>query len=271
MLKRAGQISVLVLLVGLLAMVVAVSLGSRSLSDLRSVTSVDAGTRGLAAAEAGLQFALNQVSLGRPTNCASPTTISGFSTLPGIKTVTYQVCAGTVDSAYQTLVPKDSVFQLDLTGMSNNTKTFAVVWSNPNAAVEIAKLDTNYALSRFSYNGSNVTDSNNFAVALPASSCVSALCAPSVSTGNCTGLGIIPHNAGDLLIRVKPLYADTDVAICGQTAGNSPGSLSLQSLVATGTATTIGGAVKKVQTSQVSGFLPAVFDNVFFSGGNIAK
>ena len=86
-------------------------------------------------------------------------------------------------------------------------------------------------------------------------------------------MGLIPHSTGggDFLLRVKPMYADTDVAVCAQMAGNSPGSLSLASYVATATATATDGTVKRVEATGTANHLPAIFDNTFYSGGNVAK
>ncbi len=272
MVGKSGQMIVLVLLLGLLGLTVSMSVVSRTLSDIKQVSTVDAGTKGLAAAEAGLEFGLNKLYSGQTLNCAAPTAVP--NTLTGITNVTYWICGGTTDYSV-TSVSKDDVFQLDLNGVGSNTKTFSVVWKNPNASVEITKLDASYNISRFAYNGSNVTDSNGFSPGQPATGCVNSLCVPdgSFNGGNCTGIGEIPHSmgAGDVLLRVKALYADTDVAVCAQTAGNSPGSLSVQTYIATASATTAGGAVRKIMTSQVSAHLPAVFDNVFYSGGNISK
>ncbi|MCL4390551.1 MAG: hypothetical protein M1484_03265 [Patescibacteria group bacterium] len=266
---KRGQIAILAILLGLVGLTISLSVASRSLSDLKQVTVVDQGTKALAAAEAGIQYGLNQLSQG--SNSCTPLAASGLS-LNGIKGVQYTVCADTSSYGLMPAVAQDDVYQIDLSGLQPNVKSLAVLWKNPNAALEIIKIDKNNVLTRYIYDRSpdNSNPANNFATPMPGSACVSSGCADnSFNNGSCTGVAEIPFNNGDQLLRVKPLYASSDVAVCGFASGNSAVGLSLQNYQVTAIATTSGGVTKKVQSTLISGTLPTVFDSVIFNGGNL--
>lgn len=281
--RSSGQIAVFTLLLGLLGLTVGLAVIGRSLTDLRQATVVSSGVRALSAAEAGIQYGLSRLasdSLPSAGNCNSPVAVD--LSLSGIKSYTgdpatsgiiYQICSNSPDFASMPAVSVDDVFQIDLSNITAaNVKSFAVLWKNPNASLEIIKIDKDDNVFRFPYNGVAVSATNGFASARPAADCVSSLCADSSYLGgSCTGIGEIVYNNNDKFLRFKPVYAATDVAICAQTAGNSPGRLGLVYYSIIAKATTLGGAVKRVQTYQISNALPAVFDNVFYSGADIEK
>lgn len=293
MLAKKGQVTLLVLLLSLLGLTVGVSVATRSLSDLRQATVADQGTKALAAAEAAAQFGLSQVTSGAislpdPGECRNVTAVTGLS-LGGIaaddsdvtKTgLTYQVCSSQLGYAGLANVVQGDVFQVDLSQINSaNVKKLTVLWKNPNAAVEIVKLSksgSGYTVARYPYNGTAITSyatNNSFAPAMNGSFCVSATCGDaSYNSGSCTGVGEFDFDKNnDVLLRVRPVYASTDVAICGASAGNSPERLDVKSFSVTGVARTTGNVVKKIQITQLDSTIPTLFDNVFFSGGSIAK
>lgn len=282
-LKIKGQIAIFALLMGLLGLTIATSAASRSLSDLRQVTIVDSGTKALAAAEAGVEYALSQLATQpKPATGTCTATTAANLTLTGIKPYTgtpatsgvvYEVCSHTPDFAVMPNVAQDDVFQVNFSDITAaNVKAVSVLWKNPNASLEIIKVDGNDKLTRYVYNGVSVTANNGFAPAQPATNCLTSLCADATfSGGSCTGPAEIPYNSGDKILRLKPVYANTDLAICAYTAGNSPGRFALQYYYVTARATTTNNVVKKILTSQIASSLPSIFDNVFFSGGDISK
>ena len=287
---QRGQVTILALLLGLLGLTIGLSVASRSLSDLRQVTVVDQGTKALAAAEAGVQYALNQLSSGAAPNC-NPTaalSTSGIS-LSNISGVKYNVCSNTANFGVYPTVAQDEVVQVNIANQSSNVKGLSVLWRNPAASVEIIKINVNQTTGavtevKYVYNGTSVSANNGFATSIAGSNCVRTsgnnLCADaSFNSGSCAGYwGEIPYSwsggpggGGDTYIRVKPMYASTDLAVCNTPAGNSTGGLALQFYQVTAVATTSGGITKKIQTSQVSSYLPSIFDNVIYSGGGLAK
>jgi len=268
--SRSGQITVLVLLLSLLGLTTALSVASRSLSDLKQVTRVDIGTKTFAAAEAGLEYALNDFSTNSTVKCVTPQ--SAGLTIAGISSLTYTICANNSDYTTQLNVPKDDVSQTDFVGIPANLKTVDVLWSNSAASVLIDVVDNSNVVTRYYYNPVGTSISNGFATGVDVTSgCLTTTCNdPSFTSWSGCAPGI-PNIQNVRLIRIKPVYANSSVAICGRTAGNSPGRLNVQSVVITATATSTDGTVKKIQVVKVQPALSPIFDSVLYTGGTIVK
>ncbi len=292
MAKQSGQITILVLLLSMLALVGGMSVASRSLSDLRQVSYVDFGTKALAAAEAGLQYAFSD-SQNWVTDCSTAKTVP--VSLTGIQTqaqngVTYKVCNVAKNSITVPNVQKDDVVQIDLTSANPNLNAFDISWRS-GASIEIEVVDKdnggNYYLRRYGYNPYNQSRDNGFAQGLPGSSCIvsgrpASICDNSFGGVNdsCTGFGEFSYRykladgatwATAQLVRIKPLYQASDLLLCAQTSGASQTGFGLQYYQVTAKAQALDGSTKKIQADYYPAALPAVFDNVLYSGGNINK
>lgn len=294
MILKRGQVTLLVLLLGLLGLTITLSAASRSLSDLRQATVVDQGTKALAAAESGIQYALSQLGAGAAPNCTPETTQTVSNvTLSNITGVQYNICANVANYGVYGGIPQDDVLQVNIGNQQANVKGLTVVWKNPAASMEVIKVNVDKITgevteARYLYNGTSTSadylakiSGNSFAPSVAGSNCVrtsgGSVCADtSFNNGSCAGYyGEIPYSwgggAGDTYLRVKPVYASTDIAVCNTPAGGSSGNLSLQYYQITAIATASGGVTRKVQTTHLSNFLPSIFDNVLYSGGNLAK
>lgn len=289
---QRGQATILALLLGLFGLTVSLSVASRSLSDLRQVTVVDQGTKALAAAEAGVEYALyafNQLNSGPNCGPSQALPVAGLS-LANITGVTYNICTNTADFGIYQSVSQDDVVQVYIGGQQANVKGFRVLWKNPNASIEIIKINDNNGMVRYPYNSMGTdpaylakVSGNSFAPSVAGSQCYrdgnnASPCGDSSynnSTSSCAGYwGEIPYsknNPGDQYLRIKPLYGSSDIVVCSDPAGGSSGRLQLQYVQVTAIATSSGGVTKKVQTTQVANFLPAIFDNVIYSGGSLTK
>lgn len=259
----------------MLAMVGGLSVASRSLSDLKQVTYVDSGTRALAAAEAGLQYAFANACSGGSCTVGSQT-ITGL-TLSGISSVTYQVSSVTKNSLAVPNVAQDDVVDVDMSGNHGNLKYFDVSWKGT-GSVEIEVVDSDNTLRRYAYNANGQTKSNGFADGLPGSDCTTGSYCTDSSFTSCTGLGTICYkpdcgngNITANLVRIKPLYGSTDIRLCGRASGNSQWNLDLQYYSIIATATTTNGTVRRLQADYYPSALPALFDNVIYTGGSISK
>ena len=295
MVKNSGQLTILVLLLAMLTLVGGLSVATRSLSDLKQVTFVDSGTKALAAAELGLQYAFaNQNTFGSITppgsGCSSKILVSGL-TLAGIdnSSVKYQICRVSQKSVTAPAVAKDDVLQVDLSNVSG-IKGFDVSWRGQ-GAVEIEVVDKsangNYYVRRYGYNSSLKPYDNGFITARPGTDCViserQAAC--DTSSGgtydSCTGYGEVayqyvaplPDGSTTLakLIRVRPLYAAADVLVCAQNTTDPTAGFGLDSYQITAVAKALDGSTKKIQAAYYPSALPAIFDNVLYSGGSISK
>lgn len=272
---RLGQITILILLLSLLGLTTALSLSSQSLSDLKQVSYVDAGTKALAGAEAGLQYAL---TTPLPSSGCSQGTISqSILSLSGISNITYKLCGSTKDSVFVPNVPKDDVFQLDLAGVNSNLKSFDVSWKS-DASVEIIVLDSDSTIRRYAYNANTslgLARNNGFAAGQSGVNC-SPGCDASFNGGSCTGYGEILYKPGThgtraQLVRVRPLYQSSDINFCGRSSGNSSSKFGLQYYQVEASATTANGTLRRIQIDRYPPALPAIFDNVLYNGGDITK
>lgn len=258
---RKGQITILVLLLGLMGLTVALSSASRSLSDLKQVSYVDFGTKALAAAEAGLQYGLNQLS-GEGSNTGS-ISVSGVN-------VNYQVDTSTENVVVTPVMGIDSVVQLDLSTVNSNTKFFDIFWQGA-GQIEAIVLDKNNSIRRFAFNAygnSGHGFSSSYAIS-DVSNCPSSCNGSSYQS--CTG-AMVDFQSNDKLLRIKTLTNPTPILVCALNAGKSRIDIAAPVTTVTATATTANGTVKKVQVVKTPAVVPAIFDYVLFSNsGGISK
>ncbi|MBI3887452.1 LamG domain-containing protein [Candidatus Microgenomates bacterium] len=151
---RSGQITVIVLLLSLMGLTIGLSQISRSLSDLKQVSYVDSGTKAYAAAETGMQYALNQLTSGT-VYCPSDGTYKQVDLtnirLGGISKLEYRVCPtrasgdlnGTI--AEYPATKADDVIQMDLT--ANNLVTDGETPANLTNMVAQLTFNENFGLT----------------------------------------------------------------------------------------------------------------------------
>lgn len=278
--KSAGQVTILVLLLGLLGLTVSMGVVSRSLQDVKQVTFVDQGAKALAAAEASLQIGLsdleNQMNAGSVTSpCVSesnPPPVTPAVTLAGISRVQYQLCAnplGSYDSG--TPVNTDDVVDIDTSKAVPPPKYVNIFWQGP-GSVEVSQLIFKggaYSLYRYAANGQgSVHGDNKFSAASPGSTCTNPPSPYANATWNCWQFTTDPYNR---LVRIKPLYAPSRIAIEMVNDSHNPTTMNIPTYSVIAWATTVNGTKRKVQATWTGASLPAVFDNVLFSQVDILK
>lgn len=287
-LKR-GQVTVLVLLLGILGLTVGLSVVSRSLSDLKQASYVDFGTKALAAAETGAEYALNQISspsfssanLSTQCNTATPSQQQVYDAAnpagnkitldasTGVQSVYYSICPDSSGYSQKSNVAKDEVHQVDLNtpGSGAWTSNIRVIWQSP-AAVEVSVLYQDlsgaYTIKRFAYNSSANTVINAATGTLASSNDCLGTTLPVGSTWYRVPADLTGTNA--IQVRVRPIGNSSSIFVCGATP--LPG----QFYTVISKAVTTNGTVKRVQvTRDIFGHLPSVFDNVIYSGGSLVK
>lgn len=270
---QSGQITLLILLLGMLGLTVGLSAVSRSVQDVKQTSQTDQGSQALAGAEAALQYGVTQYNPATVYgNCgATYLDIASSKTFPGFDNthfLKYQICkAGTTPYGEYIGLAKDDVFQVNIPAGYSGGSTFSVSWSNTNSALEISTVSNNggtYTLARYAYNGPSVSG-NNFCGT--SGSCVpltTSCTSPSgVASSFCANsLSFAPGTP--LLVRVRALYQPTNVWV-------SAPSLNLDSLVVQGRAETVGGTVRRVQATLAPTALPAVFDYAIYTEGSLTK
>lgn len=239
MMKRnSGQAAVFVLLVMLLGLTVGLSVMSRTLQDLKSTTTSDQSSRAFSAAEAGIETALANLTLGD----GPPTVINGV-------TVNYNVAA--TAGTYTATIPKDEVGQIELTSPAE----VIVSWTN-NAALELNFYTYNagsetYGLTKYALNPYGETIDNSFSASNP-------------GPAGYKSTKTIPAVADSKLLRIKPIYNSTTIQVTGVFPA--------QNYTITSTGSTTDGVTRSVRVDKSKPALPPLFDYVLFGGtGNVVQ
>lgn len=278
-----GQITVFVLLLGLLGLTIGLSAASRSLSDLKQATYTETGTKALAGAEAGLQYGLLQLknaNLGQipASGCGQYVDLVGTNVINlagfGPNGIRYRICTQSQPYFSDSKSP-DDVMEVDISKVqvsSGNTatdvKSYRIAWNTSSAAVEVAFLDQNFNINRYAaYNTGNL---NYFLAA-------------NSGSGGCGGAGGSGYryidissdpnntNLGGLLLRVKPMFAAANLYVCGLNSSSGIVALNANYYTVEVIATTTSGTVSHLSSKKTSNGLPSVFDNALFSQGSITQ
>jgi hypothetical protein len=265
--KRHGQILVLILLIVVVALAVGLSVASRNITNLRTSTQTEHSQRALTAAEGGIEDVLSRLSpdlVG--TDISVPMGAGGI-------TATVKVTANNV---YESPIKPGEVGQIDLTGATCSSPPcyIQIAWakSDPSgseaASIEVVLLKEsggNYTQTRSAWTGSGSSySSKETGLLLPS--------AALLPYKPCTAAGFqkcvqIPHESGSIILRIKPFWFETTVNV-----SSVGGQLPNQKYNITSQASTEIGVTRKVQVERnVLPQLPAVFDFVLYSEGNITK
>lgn len=271
--KRSGQILILVLLVVVVALAVGLSVASRNITNLRTSTQTEQSQRAFSAAEGGVEDVLSRLGdvknviagTGSSPNCTGSGGQANCS--PTIGSLQAQVNVQTV-STYQQVVDEGNVGQIDLEGPSVTMGTaIQIEWALTSdtsesgfpASIEVTQISGSgggpYNQVRTAWAGVG-SRSNEAGFASPNCS--------STTFARCTQ---IPISANPLLLRIRPFWNKATVRV-----SSVGGSLPVQSYNLTSTASTPLGITRKVQVTRTAKpQLPAVFDYVLFSEGDIVK
>lgn len=282
--SKKGQVTLLVILLGLLGVTVGLSAVSRSLSDFHQTTQTNSGSQALAAAEAVAEYAVGNrkpATIGCSTATFTPP--SGVSLPPGIRSWGYKVCADT--NAHYLDIPNvnaDDVVNIDLTQIAIGVKKaekIKVLW-NSNTSILVSYLDRFNNLTRSAYNGSGVVASNQFSTPTDTvAGCNDATYCPGLSKGyqNCQSFVPSVQSPGgfstDNVFRIRTLYSSSPVMVCiGPAVGNDPAIMfGEQEINFIGQATSTDGTVRTVQRTAMGTGLPGIFDYSLYSEDKIEK
>lgn len=284
--KKTGQVTLLVLLLGLLGLTVALSSVSRSLSDIHQASQTDSGSKALAAAEAMAEYAIAQ-----GTGLCEPTYPAGLPVLSGIQTnaggnqgMGYSVCTLTRTYFDVDGVSTNDVVSVDLQQIPNATpKTLNILWGG-NSSIEVSYIDrsTPPVLARYAANELGSSKANKFSSATdpndPTTGCFDAIsnnCPTSSKYTNCLSIDRPlgqPLNQGRLA-RIRTLYSSTDIRVCiaSQAGPGHAMDLGAQSVNYVGIARALDGTTRRVQLAKTGSSLPGIFDYSIYSEGDLSK
>lgn len=264
---KSGQILILVLLIVVVALAVGLSVASRNITNLRSSTQTEESQRAFGAAEGGIEDVLSRLA----TDPNIATAVATGTTYTGSVPIGNLSASITVlgSSVYQSKIELGDVGQINL-----NTFTGAQVqvdWAKGNvensgdgpSSVEITEINgpAPYTQTRWYFQGKARTDET--LGANPAGSSTS--CTPSAGYQKCV---LISMNASPILLRIKPLWANTTVRVAAVGAVALP----VQTYDISSSASANAGVTRKVQVNRTAlPMMPAVFDYAMFSEGSIVK
>lgn len=293
--KRNGQVLIVILLAMVISVTIALSVASRSITNIRTATHSEEAQVAYGAAEAGIEQVLKlgvdkitagnepAGTVGQAQYRTSVTTVGGLGNLtPGV---------------YQTLgvVKKDESLQVDLFGGSG-ISSVDIYWGSESGkapALEISRIyakdtyvttdpsDDTFKIEKNIYNadcspkflvgGINYPDTSG--VFNTGVNCVKdSVGTPlppifGVSYTNRVNIGLdCPSDFSGctkMLLRIKSLFNPTKILVQVQPVGTA--SLPAQGVVVESTGT-YKDSTKKIQVMKPYSSLPAVFDYVLYSG-----
>lgn len=298
--RKSGQILILVLLVVVVALAVGLSVASRNITNLKTSTQAEQSQRAFTAAEGGVEDVLSKLNTvaGVIGGTADPANkcikVSGQSeancTLQNASTTTG--VAGTVNvvasTSYTKTVEPGDVAQVNLNPTADTT-AFTVEWgtdadksSSETASMEFTLVCSGAsscpltALGQSSY-PVPTTVTGNYSQTRVAFADVNDNSHGTDQTGfqNCAA-GTAPYHcrvtftlgSGNfLLLRMKPFWNRATMKVQATVL-----TLPVQTYSITSVATTDTGVSRRVEVQRDAlPQLPAIFDYVLYSGGDIIK
>ncbi len=272
---QQGQILLITLLVLTVATTIALSLIGRATIDLSMSNQLEESTRAFNAAEAGVEQALKSgLGTNGPAVLTNGVTYDVTVNTIGGAAGVYQLPHQTPQNVTETiwLVEHDPITNEVVESKFYTSPTINLCWSqgvnpNPSAGLVVAVLyksgvDNSYQVARMAVDPNAATNNNNFdATGITAAGCGLGYLQKQV---NFTTLGItvgVGVGADTLIaLRVRPVYADTTIALDGGAAVLPKQGNEIQSTGATGT-----GVSRKVVVFQQYRAPLSIFDSVIYS------
>ena len=261
---KSGQILILVLLIVVVSLAVGLSVASRNLTNLRISTQTQESQRAFSAAERGVEDVLsrlNTIALAsqvlNPAGLDVPVAVGDISATVNVKG----------RNVYETTVPLGEVAQVNLDGYQG---TVTVEWpTSPHVSLELTLvcaspsnclggvISDSYSQNRYAYQGPGAPSGDQTGSWQN--------CAVSGSTCSATILNILSATNTKIL-RIKPFHSAVSLKVSG-----SP-DLPTQIYEINSVAKTDIGITRRVQVTRTAlPALPAVFDYVLYSEGDIVK
>ena len=249
---KSGQILILVLLIVVVSLAVGLSVASRNLTNLKISTQAEESQRAFSAAEGGVEDALSRLNSIK----TQPDITTGHTenVMFGDTIATVKVTGRNV---YETTIPLGEVAQVNVDGYIGGTVT--VEWpSSPFVALEFTLVNlsgSTYTQTRSAYQSTGTPpsghDSTNWTTC-------------TFSTGTCSAP--ITVSSGAKILRIKPFHDAVALKVSG-----SP-DLPTQIYEINSVAKTNLGITRRVKVTRTDlPALPAVFDYVLYSEGDIVK
>jgi hypothetical protein len=278
LLFQQGQIVLILVLITVVGLTIGLSLVSRTITDVRISSQIEQSNRAFSAAEAGVESALKGAVIGGPTGTVSlanasakynVTALGGGSNVFNFPlTETYNVQTlwliahkndGTVDES-ASYPPSTNNYPPNL--------SFDVCWgsgtSNPAVIISLYYKDgSNYKVAKGAYDGdpSSRTPANNFYSADTGGSYCGGNYKYRKTLTPSSDLGVSNPAAKLIMLRIQPIYDNTQIAIAPATGESFP----IQGKIITSIGQTNTGLARKIQVNQSYQVLPSLLDFTVFS------
>lgn len=302
--KNDGQILILVLLVVVVALAVGLSVSARNLTNLRTSTQAEQSQRAFTAAEGGVEDVLSKLNkvanvISQPVNSSDLTgNTTCTSTGTGQANCTLQNATstngvtGTVNvvasNIYEKTVEPGDVAQINLEGFAGQVDIEWAKSGDPaNVSLEFTFIcDTaggsnnscGYATSLTPIPGGASYGQHRVAFTTDTSmggnqsgftQCPNYNPSPATGAFGCKNSLTIPTAPNVKILRMKPFWDRVTIRV---TPRSNSAQFPVQTFEITSIATTDTGVSRKVEVKRDAlPQLPAVFDYVLFSGGDIIK
>jgi len=257
--NQSGQVALVILLIMVVILTIGLSLAARSITDIRISQDEKEAVRVFSAAEAGIEEVLHNVSLYAGQTQSVP--VEGD--------LQAQV---TVASVYDITVDKGEPFTVDLTmpNVGAGVHNLDIYWTktddseenqggctnNGPAAMEIIVYKSDNSFTRYVYDASGCTFSNDFQNSSAGSDGYLSKASFNV---NPTG------TPADQLIRMRTFYRKASLRVV------SDQNLGDQIYRITSEASSADNKVGKIIVDRTIAVVPGIFDYVLFSGGNLSN
>ena len=299
--KQAGQILIIFLLILVVGLALVLSVASRSITDIRITTSTDESNRAYFAAEAGVEEALAQLQIDQDYP-------GGELNFTAINQTTAKVSVNDLDVSlvdafeYPGEYARDSVVQVNLLVDFNTIGSgnpldlvapnqFAVYYGSESTgsvepAIEVSIVHRSVAgvwgIKKFAFDSEvrlngfcNVPAGTADVTTQNGDRTFSHLASFDFLDGypaGCSGNPLVFDGIGTdtaVLARIRLLYNDVPEPVAVGTLGSF--TLPVQGKEVISTGSTVSGVTRKIKVTNLFPSLPAIFDYVLFSGGDLEK
>lgn len=245
---KSGQTALIVLLIMVVILTVALSLISRSITDIKISQDEQEALRAFSAAEAGIEDMLNRVTLGVGTTSVTVGTLTANVTI-----------TATGENTKRTLNQGETM-QLSLEGSSPSLTLLNIYWidsletieTGDKASLEITNYLNDYSVSRLAYNANGLVRSNGFSSA-------------DAGTDGYQSKKQISVVGNTKYITIKALYNKTSIMV------NSNDVLPTQQYNLTSSVDASKDKSSKITVDRTISSLPEIFGYTLFTEGNLSN
>ncbi len=265
--SQAGQVVLMLVLITIVGLTIALSLISRTVTDIRISSQIEQSGRAFSAAEAGVENALRGAAVGQPGSVALPDATAQYSVsqLGGTTSVISFPLTSAASSQTVWLIGHNDDGSINENGSSYPASSaFDICWgTDPNTTPALVltlyyKSASNYKVARAAYDQNSAARGNNFA---------SVDSAGNYCDGNFRFKKTIVAQTDFavgvadklLFLRLTPVYENTALAFKPSVALVSQGK------VITSIGQTNTGVVRKIQVTQGYQVVPPILDFGLFA------